>query len=64
MSKPLNEMTIQELKAFTLAALRRSDRAAIEQAKAETLARVAVRIGDGTATDELCRKASLLAMKG
>ena len=64
MIKPLNEMTIRELKACTLAAVRHNDRVAVEQAKAETLVRIATRIGDGTTADELCHKASLLTMKG
>ena len=55
MSKPLNKMTVAELRDFTVEAMRRKDRKTLQAVKAETLARSARVIAEGRDTPELIR---------
>lgn len=56
----LSTMTAAELKAHTMKVIARKDRAELDAIKAETLARCAQKLADGTATNELVRKTERL----
>ena len=57
----LSTMSAAQLKQTTLKAIKDGDRDLLAAIKAETLARCATRIADGSASDEMIRKAERLA---